>query len=179
MTGFSPSNPTLETERLILRKPAGRDTDAMLQLFQSDRAVHIGGPYSLGRAWRHFASEIGHWDILGFGMWAVTTKDDDQILGMVGPWCPADWPENEIGWLVLPEAEGKGIAFEAAQATIRHAFEVLGWETAVSYIDADNARSIALAERLGATLDPDAPQPKIDTPCLVYRHPRPIAGGAA
>lgn len=170
-------SPVLTTDRLILRKPGGRDTDTVLAFFQSDRAEYVGGPYTLGRAWRHFASEVGHWDLLGFGMWAITLKGDDRILGLAGPWCPADWPEPEIGWLVFDGVEGKGIAFEAAQATLAHAFGTLGWTTAVSYIDHDNARSIALAKRLGAVLDPDAPQPKADYDCLVFRHPTP--GGAA
>lgn len=166
---------TLETERLILRRPTGGDWPRVGDFFMSDRAAMVGGPYTLGKAWRHFASEVGHWDILGFGMWAVTAKGDDTILGLVGPWCPADWPETEIGWLVFDGAEGKGIAFEAARAAIDHAFAELGWDTAVSYIDAGNTRSIALAEKLGASLDPVAPQPKPDQPCLVYRHPKPEA----
>ncbi|MEM7319687.1 MAG: GNAT family N-acetyltransferase [Pseudomonadota bacterium] len=167
------TSPVLETERLILRKPGPQDTDTVLEFFLSDRAKHVGGPYTLGGAWRQFAAEVGHWDLLGFGMWAVTRKGDDQILGLIGPWCPADWPENEIGWLVFGDAEGKGIAFEAARAALDHAFDTLGWTTAVSYIDHDNARSIALAERLGAVSDPGAPRPKPDHPCLVYRHPAP------
>ncbi|MGH1463783.1 MAG: GNAT family N-acetyltransferase [Cognatishimia sp.] len=166
-------NPSITTDRLILRRPAARDTDTVVAFFQSPRAEHAGGPFTLGKAWRQFAAEVGHWDLLGYGMWAVTTKDSDQIIGLVGPWCPADWPESEIGWLIFGDAEGKGFAFEAAQAALRHAFQDLGWTTAVSYIAAENTRSIALAERLGATLDASAPQPKPDQPCLVYRHPNP------
>lgn len=163
----------LTTERLILRKPAARDVDTVMAFFQSDRAAHVGGPYTVGTAWRQFAAEVGHWDLLGFGMWAVTTKESDQIIGLVGPWCPADWPETEIGWLVFDGFVGKGYAFEAAQAALRHAFEVLDWDTAVSYVAKENSRSIALAERLGATYDPDATQPHPGRPCLIYRHPRP------
>ena len=70
-----------------------------------------------------------------------------------------------------PAAEGKGYAFEAAQAARAHAFDVLGWETAVSYIDPGNARSIELAERLGAVRDPEAaPFHEGD---LVFRHSAP------
>lgn len=163
----------LTTERLILRKPAAHDVDTVVTFFLSDRAAHVGGPYDQGKAWRQFAAEVGHWDLLGFGMWAVTTKESDQIIGLVGPWCPIDWPETEIGWLMFEGSEGKGYAFEAAQAAVSHAFTELGWDTAVSYIAEENTRSIALAERLGAVYDPNAPQPKPDQPCLIYRHPRP------
>ncbi|CUI46856.1 GNAT family N-acetyltransferase [Cognatishimia activa] len=168
-------SPTIRTDRLILRKPDASDLDAVLAFFQSERAEYVGGPYTLGKAWRQFAAEVGHWDLLGYGMWSVTTKDTGETLGLVGPWTPADWPETEIGWFMFENAEGKGYAFEAAQAAVNHAYETLGWDTAVSYIDKDNTRSIALAERLGASFDPNAPQPKPDMPCLVYRHPRPAS----
>lgn len=164
----------LHTPRLILRRPAGQDWPLVRDFFMSDRASGIGGPHSLGAAWRHFAAEVGHWEILGCGMWAVTLRGDDTILGLIGPWCPADWPENEIGWLILdPATEGTGIATEAARAAISHAWDVLGWDSIVSYVAPTNTRSIRLAEKLGAVLDPDAPQPKPDQPCLVYRHPKP------
>lgn len=174
MIGAGLINAALESERLILRRPLAHDTDSAVDFFQSDRAVHFGGPFASGRAWRHFAAVVGHWTLLGFGMWAVTPKGDDRIIGLVGPWCPADWPENEIGWLMFGAAEGRGYAAEAARTAIGHAFGVLGWHTAVSYIEHGNARSVALAERLGARPDPKAPQPRPDRPCLVYRHPAPV-----
>ena len=70
-----------------------------------------------------------------------------------------------------PAIEGTGIASEAAAAAVKHAYDVLGWETAVSYIAHTNARSIRLAEKLGAKLDVAATGPTPDT--LVYRHPVP------
>jgi len=68
--------------------------------------------------------------------------------------------------------EGHGYAFEAAEQMRDFAFGKIGLKTAVSYIDRDNARSIRLAERLGANLDSKAKTPDND-PCLVYRHPNP------
>ncbi|MBI1417588.1 MAG: GNAT family N-acetyltransferase [Limimaricola sp.] len=169
---------TLQTPRLVLRRPAPRDWPAWNGFFQSERSAGVGGPRSLGASWRGFAGELGHWEIFGYGMWAVTLRGDatDTAVGLVGPWTPADWPETEIGWMIWDDKiEGTGIATEAARAALTHAWDVLGWTTIVSYIAPDNARSIRLAEKLGATLDPAAPQPKPDAPVLVYRHPRPRA----
>ena len=53
-----------------------------------------------------------------------------------------------------PGFEGHGFATEAARAARAHAYGTLGWPTAVSYVDADNHRSAALALRLGCTEDP-------------------------
>lgn len=167
----------IETARLLLRRPEAADWPAARDFFLSDRAAGIGGPLSLGRAWRAFAAEIGHWDILGCGMFAVTRKGEGRILALVGPWTPPDWPEPEVGWMILdPAAEGQGIAREAAEAALAHAFGSLGWATAVSYVGEGNARSRALAERLGAWIDPSAQAPEPppgQAPALVYRHPRP------
>ena len=166
-------NATLQTRRLVLRAPGPQDWPAFEGFMMSDRAAAFGSRGDLGLAWRAFAAELGHWQIYGYGMWAVTLRDaGDTCLGLVGPWTPPDWPETEIGWMIFdPAAEGTGIAAEAARAALSHAFDVLGWTTAVSYIGPGNARSIALAEKLGARLDDGATGPTPTT--LVYRHPRP------
>ncbi len=162
------TTPVLHTARLVLRKPDARDAKSAVRFFASDRAKHIN-EYTEGQAWRAFAAEIGHWEIKGFGMFTVCLRDDlDTALGLVGPWHPPDWPETEIGWLLFEGSEGKGIAQEAAAACLRYAFRDLCWDQAVSYIDPENARSIALAERLGAVRDDACARPHPDD--LVYRH---------
>ncbi len=172
---------TLNTPRLALRRPEGRDWPAFRAFMLSDRAAAFGSHGHEGRAFRAFAAELGHWDIFGYGMFAVTRRGEDRILALVGPWTPPDFPEPEVGWMVLDAAvEGTGVAREAAEAALRHAFGPLGWTTVVSYIAEGNERSIRLAERLGARLDPDAavPTPPPGAPAktvLVYRHPRPEA----
>jgi len=164
---------TLQTQRLVLRPPLPADWPAFHDFMMTDRATAFGGHRDMGKAWRSFASELGHWQIFGYGMWAVTRRGDNTALAMIGPWTPPDWPEQEIGWMVLdPKVEGTGIATEAARAALSHAFDALGWTTAVSYIAPDNNRSIRLAQKLGAVLDRDATGPKPDT--QVYRHPKPV-----
>lgn len=171
--------PVLVTERLTLRAPAPQDADAFVAYYQTDRSRFTGGPMAPRMAWHFFGTEIGHWAIHGFGMFTVTRTGDDTPLGIVGHWYPLGWPEREVGWVLFDGAEGRGIAHEAARACIDHAYAALGWDSVVSYIDPANARSIALAERLGATLDENAtpPVPIRKDPeapeSLVYRHPAP------
>lgn len=161
----------LETDRLTLRPPAPQDADTVIAFYESKRSEYTGGHVDRFQAWKNTAAIFGHWTIRGFGLWAVTAKDDDTVLGMVGPFYPESWPETEIGWLMFDGAEGKGYAFEAAKAAISDARARLGWSEIVHYIDPQNARSIALAERLGAALDQNATPPKPDQPCLIYRQP--------
>ncbi len=167
-------SPVMETPRLILRTPTADDVQPWMDFFMSERGRWHGcGPEAgLGRAWRASATLIGHWVIHGFGPFVFVRKSDEKPIGSCGPWFPADWPEPEMSWTVWDEAtEGKGYAFEAASAVLDHLFNDLGWASSPSFIDPANARSIALAERLGATLDPDAPTPdRFEGHELVYRH---------
>lgn len=173
--------PVLETERLTLRAPEPADYPVWEAFYGSPRARYIGGPGGVRAAWRGFCHVAGMWALRGYGSFILCEKGSNAALGMVGPWHPADWPERELGWTIwVPEAEGKGFAYEAALATRAYAYDVLGWDTAVSYINSENARSIALAERMGARRDPgaavpphSAEDPAIDD--LVFRHPAPEA----
>lgn len=166
--------PRLESERLVLRPNRVEDFDRMADLYASPRSKYINGPLSRGDAWRVFAADVGQWELLGFGAWAIELRETGAHVGQVGLNLPADFPEPELGWLVWQEYEGKGYAFEAALRAREFAYRTLGWDTLVSYVDRENARSIRLAERMGASPDPDAPTPNSE-PCLVFRHPSPTA----
>ncbi|WP_164172017.1 GNAT family N-acetyltransferase, partial [Streptococcus pneumoniae] len=61
-------------------------------------------------------------------------------------------PEVEIGWRLPRAAWGRGYASEAAHAVLRHGFDTLALEEVVALIDPDNARSIAVAAKLGLAL---------------------------
>ena len=169
--------PILTTRRLILRAPQASDWPAWNEFVQSPRSAGIGGPMvAPGQAWRAFGHVIGHWVLRGFGMFTVTDRETGRPLGLIGPWYPDGWPEREIGWSMWdPAYEGRGIAYEAALAARDFVIEDLGWTSFVSYIAPDNARSAALAQRMGAVLDPAARHPGSE-PCDVWRHP---SGAAA
>jgi RimJ/RimL family protein N-acetyltransferase len=163
------NTPVLETARLTLRAPDLSDFDAYAGFFGSPRSRFVGGPMPRDRAWRFFGHHAGHWALRGFGTFFLAPKAGGDALGMVMAWHPEGHPEREIGWVMFTDkAEGQGYAREAATAVLAHVFRTLGWNTAVSYIDPGNARSVALADRLGARHDPDAA--KADPTDLVYRH---------
>lgn len=177
MTPHLAGTPVIETARLHLRAPVAADWPVFAEFILSDRARFVRpAEFDRGKAWRAFGHLLGHWVMCGFGQFVVTDRASGAALGAVGAWFPEGWPERELGWTMWrPEAEGRGIAFEAARAVLGQIFGPWGWDTAVSYIDAANARSIALAERLGATRDAAAAAPGSEANILVYRHPGPEA----
>ncbi|MEO0992817.1 MAG: GNAT family N-acetyltransferase [Pseudomonadota bacterium] len=164
--------PVLETERLRLRAPSEDDMAAEVAFYASERSRFVGGPIGRDLVWRGLAGQLGHWVLRGYGMWAVEEIETGIYCGSVGPWYPDGWPEPEIGWALVDGAEGRGIAREAAEAARRYAYGTLGWTTAISLIDPANARSIALAERMGARFERDYDHPSKGR-MAVYRHPAP------
>lgn len=167
--------PSFSTDRLTLRVPQAQDLAPWTAFFMSERSQYIRETEPTeALAWRAFGHAAGMWMLRGYGSFVITHKDvPDTALGMVGPWFPVGWPEPELGWTIWNTSiEGTGIAFEAVQAARRYAYDVLAWDQPISYIARDNARSIKLAERLGATLDPSAQHPFAHKDILVYRHPK-------
>lgn len=160
--------PTITTQRLVLRPHRREDFPPMATHFATDWARFMGGPIDADEMWRSLASEVVSWDWQGFGSWAVDLADG-TFIGQVGITQPPRFPEPELGWCLFPGFEGQGYALEAATAARDWGFEVRGLDTLVSYIDAGNTRSIALAERLGGAIDTNAARPD-DPTDVVFRH---------
>lgn len=167
--------PTLTTARLILRGPEPRDFDPIADFFaDAQYSAGFGGPLSRSEAWRWFSCSVGHWHLRGYGFWTITLKDTGEPCGITGIWEPEGWPEPELGWVMFKNAEGKGIAYEAALAARAYAYAHFDLSALSSNIFPGNTRSVALAERLGATYERSYENVKHGTE-LVYRHPCPQA----
>ena len=160
--------PTLTTNRLVLRAPCFADWPAYQEMMGSARSVYMGGPFDQTAAWGMFCHGIALWSLTGYGALTIEHRQISAPLGQVEINSGPLFPEPELGWLLHQNAEGKGYAYEAACTLKQWAFDTARLCTLVSYIDPPNHRSCALAERLGGTLDPDAP--KQDPTDLVYRY---------
>jgi len=145
--------PILETERLLLRAPDGDDLHAWAVIMADpDVARYIApAPMTRDEAWRSIASALGHWQLRGYGAWAVERKSDGAMMGRVGMINPEGWPGLEIGWTLGKAYWGKGYATEAAAAAVRYAFLTQPVDRLISNIDPDNTASQRVAERLGET----------------------------
>ena len=164
--------PEIETARLRLRLPRMDDVQAHLDFRASDRARSIGGPFDDASSFHHLESIVGQWQMRGYGRWMVADRKTDEPYGIVGIYHPIDWPQAEIGWSVYGNAEGRGIAHEAALATRDYAYTTLGWTRIVSVISGENTRSIRLAQRLGCKLD-GVFDHRVHGPMNIWVHPAP------
>src|ERR1051325_5154069 len=95
--------PTLETARLRLTALSASHFDdyaAMLADPASTRWVGDGEPLDRGHAWRSLAMLLGHWQLRGYGMWALELKDSGVFAGRAGLMYPEGWPDIELGWML-------------------------------------------------------------------------------
>jgi [ribosomal protein S5]-alanine N-acetyltransferase len=144
--------PVIETERLRLTAFEEKHFEAyaaMLADPTSTRFVGDGEPLDRMNAWRSMAMLLGHWQLRGFGMWAMELKETGEFVGRVGLHQPEGWPDLEVGWMLRAEQRRHGYATEGARAAIDYAYRVLRAQRLVSLIRIDNAASERVARRLG------------------------------
>jgi RimJ/RimL family protein N-acetyltransferase len=141
----------IETERLVLRMFRESDTDAYAEMVGDAEVMRFLGGKTMSRqeAWRNMAMVLGHWQLRGYGFWAVEERAGGEFVGRVGCWRPEGWPGLEVGWTLRRAHWGRGYATEAARAALEHAFTALGETHVISLIDPNNTNSIRVAERLG------------------------------
>lgn len=160
--------PTLTTKRLNLRPMRLEDWPDFAGCLCSDRAIWMGGPYDTHGAWGMFCADQAQWAFFGCGALMIEQAQTGTCIGQIGINFGPLFPEYELGWLLYDGHERQGYAHEAAHAMRDWARDQRGLPALVSYIAPENARPIALAKRLGALLDPDAPCN--DPADLVFRH---------
>jgi RimJ/RimL family protein N-acetyltransferase len=116
----------------------------------------VGGkPATREECWARLLRYAGHWQLLGYGFWAVQWKDGAGLIGDVGF---ANW-EREIspsldglpegGWVFSTEVHGRGIATEAVNAALAWMDEHFGTKTTACIIAPENAASIRLSKKAG------------------------------
>ncbi|MBZ6074697.1 GNAT family N-acetyltransferase [Microvirga puerhi] len=147
--------PVLETERLRLRGHRAEDFPACLALWTDPEVTRfIGGrPSTQEEVWSRLLRYVGHWDLLGYGYWVIEDKETGAFLGETGfadfrrtieP--PIDG-QPEIGWVLAPSAQGRGLATEAVQAVLKWGDAHFGPVPTVCLIAPENTPSLRVAEK--------------------------------
>ncbi len=148
--------PQLSTKRLILRGFREEDLDAYAEMCGDPevmRYIANGQPLSRWDSWRNMAMILGHWQLRGYGLWAVEERCSGEMIGRIGCWQPEGWPGLEIGWTLRRAYWGRGYATEAARRSMDYAFEKLGQSRVISLIRLENQASRRVAEKLGEHLE--------------------------
>lgn len=148
--------PTINTRRLTLRAMRAEDFGRFAEIWAMPEVVtHISGkPRPKSESWDAFLRNAGHWQITGFGQWAIEVHRQVQMAGQTGFLFGSrglgdDFdPFPEAGWVMAPESQGQGLGLEAVRAAHDWFDRVITGPT-VCIIAPDNAGSLRIAETLG------------------------------
>jgi len=148
--------PTLETERLSLRGYTVDDFTDCAALWADPQVVkYIGGqPSTEEQAWARLLRYVGHWELLGFGFWAIFERTTGAYLGEIGA---ADFRRDitppignlETGWVLARAAHGKGYATEALRAVLAWLDAKFPGRPTVCVIEPGNTPSLGVAKKCG------------------------------
>jgi RimJ/RimL family protein N-acetyltransferase len=145
----------IRTERLALRPFEQGDLDAVFDmqsrpevaryLYWEPRArAEVSATLERKVACRRIETEG---DVLSL---AVTMADDGPAIGdLMLRYASAAHGQAEVGYLFHPDVQGRGLATEAVRAIIDLAFDGLEVHRVYGQLDARNAPSARLLERLG------------------------------
>ncbi|PLT21827.1 GNAT family N-acetyltransferase [Psychrobacter sp. MES7-P7E] len=146
----------IETERLYLRQWQASDFAPFAEM-NADSKVMEYFPKLLTTSMSNAIAKKCQSliDDNGWGFWAVSLKETDTFIGMVGlNHAHADMPFSpavEIAWRLHNDYWGQGYATEAARASLDFAFVELEIEEVVAFTAVINKRSQLVMERLGMT----------------------------
>jgi len=143
------SVPHLRTKRLLLREYRLADFDAFAQHLADPVSSEFTTRADRRDAWRIFGCNVGGWVLQGTGFWAFEPLEGGGMVGYVGAFFRETWPDIEIAWGTLRSHWGRGFATEAVTEALRWVFEVRKEKRAIALINAKNARSLRVAEKLG------------------------------
>ena len=146
----------LDTERLFLRPPGLRDARAIAKAVNAS-AAELGEWMPWARETYNLQDAVAFVEAAGRKLRAeeefTTVMVSRQRRAFVGccTLSVRDWrvPKFEIGYWLRSDRVGRGFASEATHALARFAFESLAAARVEIRVDDRNARSWAVAERLG------------------------------
>ena len=150
--------PLLETERLYLRQFRPDDLSASHTLWNEpavSRFMASGKPQSVEDIWKGILQSIGHWQVLGFGYWAIETKATGRFIGNIGfaefkrDMVPNMNDTPEAGWALMTAYHGKGFGCEALAAATAWGDANLPHAKTACIIAPDNIVSMRLAQKFG------------------------------
>lgn len=153
-----------ETERCVIRELALADVEALAELYDRPGITCRMGPageylpgyieplYPLEEELeyqKHYIQNMYRYH--GYGMWLVFDKKSGELIGRAGLE-NREYPEGvepELGYLIHPDWQRRGIATEVCSAILTYSKERLEFDRVSLLTDGENLPSVRLAEKLG------------------------------
>ncbi|WP_193609566.1 GNAT family N-acetyltransferase [Nocardioides lijunqiniae] len=145
--------PVLEEDGLRLRPIVASDAPRIQEACSEERTQRwlgqLPSPYTLDDAHAYVESRTQQLAEGSGVTWAVTSLEDDAILGTIGwfRWVPE--VECEIGYWTHPDARGRGLMTRAMGVVTRHVVQELGVARVTAYAAVGNTASRRVIEANG------------------------------
>lgn len=146
--------PQLLTRRLLLRGFLPNDAELLQAILAQPGVLRYfpsSQPWSLAKVNRWLAEHWRHWEEHGFGWWALTDRQDGQLLGWCGLGVLDETGEVEIKYLLTPSSWGQGLATEAARQALGYGFGEAGLSLVIGLTHPENIASQRVLEKIGLT----------------------------
>lgn len=149
--------PEIQTQRMILRMFVPGDLDELHRIFSDPAVVKYIG---LGEPATHEETELAldsmlrHWQRHGFGRWALTDRENGNLIGCGGLRSLFGTPE--LVYLFEQDYWGRGLATEVGSAILKYAFAQMDFPHVVAITKPKNAASIRVMQKLGMRFEMDA-----------------------
>jgi RimJ/RimL family protein N-acetyltransferase len=110
----------LHTGRLVLTPVGGADLRDLQAIKADPRlfAVMLGGVLGAAETAEELARDVIAWGANGFGIWAIRERETHRFVGITGLERRPDGRGVALRFALWPEAQGRGLAREAASAAL-------------------------------------------------------------
>ena len=162
----------MQTERLSMRWLTPGDEGLLLAVWNDPafiRNVGDRGIRTVEQAAEAMADgPLKLYENYGYGPFRVALADSDEPIGICGLFKRDNLDDPDIGFGLLPDYCGKGLAYEAAAAVSEHAQFSLGLARMIAIVSPGNVPSIGLIEKLGLNFEKMLLMPGDDEEICLY-----------
>jgi RimJ/RimL family protein N-acetyltransferase len=143
----------MRTARLVLAPVGGADLPDLRAIKADPRvfAVMLGGVRNAQQTAAELARDIIAWGADGFGIWAIREIANGCFVGITGLEERPDGRGIALRFALWPEAQGRGLAREAAAAALRFGHEQAGLSRIVAVARESNFASRMVLGGIGMT----------------------------
>ncbi|WP_144891788.1 GNAT family N-acetyltransferase [Flavobacterium tiangeerense] len=142
--------PNLETDRLLLRRVNAGDVKEILMLRSNPKTMqYIPRPLlkTDEEALEHIAMIDQKIEVNEGINWAITLKDSPKLIGIIGHYrIKPEHYRAEIGYMLLPDYQRRGIITEAVKAAVHYGFNDLKLHSIEAVIAPENLASAKVLE---------------------------------
>ncbi|MBD2731236.1 GNAT family N-acetyltransferase [Nostoc sp. FACHB-892] len=138
----------------------------------------LGGTWSREKAQEKMRWNCEQWERYGHGQWMFFDKATEAFVGRGGirrVIVNAN-EEVELGYALMPEFWGKGLAVEIGKKVVSIAFDVFCYPSVVCYTLANNKKSEKVMQKIGFSFEGNITHANM--PHVLYRYRNPSCSAA-